>query len=206
MGIIIDLVIILFVLVSIILGYKKGLVALGIHLFAFIIAIVITFILYRPIGNLVINTTKIDENLQETIQSNVENFMNSENSEQTSNSLIESAKNGMLPEVSRNLAINIIYGITMLVLFLLVRICLVFITAIANMITKLPILNQVNKVGGMVYGLVRGIFVVYAILLIVNLIIVLNPTSGIKEKMDETYLAKTMSEYNILNIFFESFE
>ena len=42
MGIIIDLVIILFILASVFFGYKKGLISLGINLCAFVIAIVIT--------------------------------------------------------------------------------------------------------------------------------------------------------------------
>ena len=78
MGIIIDLIIIGFVLLSVFLGYKKGLLELGIKLCAFIIAIVVTFILYRPISNLVINNTSIDENLQTTIENNINEFMNSE--------------------------------------------------------------------------------------------------------------------------------
>ena len=47
MGIIIDGVIILFILVSVFLGYKKGLVSLGIHLVAFITALIVALILYR---------------------------------------------------------------------------------------------------------------------------------------------------------------
>ena len=57
MGIVIDGVIILFILISVFLGYRKGLVSLGIHLVAIIVALVIAFILYRPIGRLIMNTT-----------------------------------------------------------------------------------------------------------------------------------------------------
>ena len=55
MGIIIDIVIILFILASIYFGYKKGLISLGIHLVTFIVAIIITAILYRPIANVIID-------------------------------------------------------------------------------------------------------------------------------------------------------
>lgn len=201
MGIIIDIIIVLFILASIFLGYKKGLISLGIQLIAFIAALAVTFILYRPIGNIIINTTEIDEKLQETIQVNVENFMEEENGSETTNKLIESAKQGMLPETSRNLAINIIYGITMLVLFILVRICLIFINAVANTIAKLPILKQFNKLGGILYGLLRGFLVTYAILMVINLVISVNPKSQLNQVMEETYLAKTMSTYNVLNVF-----
>ena len=78
MGIIIDLIIILFILLSVYLGYKKGLVALGIHLIAFVLALVIGLILYRPIGDLVINTTSIDENMQNSIEVKLEESINNE--------------------------------------------------------------------------------------------------------------------------------
>ena len=43
MGIIIDIIVFAFILISVLLGYKKGLISLGIHLVAVIIALVIAF-------------------------------------------------------------------------------------------------------------------------------------------------------------------
>ena len=199
MGIIIDIIIILFILASIFLGYKKGLVSLGINLVAFIIAILITFILYRPIANVIINSTQVDENLQAAIENQIGEVISND----AETGAIESATNSILQGGSKTLAINIIYGITMIVLFIIARIALIFISAIANMVSKLPILNQFNKLGGIIYGLLRGVIIVYVILMVINLIITLNPTGKIKENIDETYLAKTMCEYNILNVFFK---
>ena len=203
MGIIIDLVIVLFILASVFLGYRKGLISLGIHLCAFIIAIIITFLLYRPIATVVINSTTIDEKLQETIQTNVENFMAEDKDSTSTNSLIESAKNGMLPEASRTLAINIIYGITMILLFAIARICLIFVSGIANAIAKLPILKQFNKLGGIIYGLLRGFLIVYVILMLMNLVIAISPKSSINQMINDSYIARTMANYNILNVFFK---
>ena len=64
---IVDIIIIAIMALSIFLGYKKGLVKLGIGLCAGIIAIAISLILYRPITNIVINTTNIDENIEQQI-------------------------------------------------------------------------------------------------------------------------------------------
>lgn len=203
MGIIIDLVIILFILVSIFLGYKKGLISLGIQLCAFVIAIVVTLVLYRPIANIIINTTPVDEKIQETIQTSVENVITQDSSNEITNSLIESAKNGMLPETSHALAINIVYGITMLVLFIALRIAFVFINALADAIAKLPILEQFNKLGGSIYGLLRGVIITYALLMIISLIITVSPKSSFSQIIDNTYLAKTMTTYNVFHVFFK---
>ena len=117
-------------------------------------------------------------------------------------SLVESAKNGMLPEVSKELAYNIVYLGTMIVLFLVLRVCLMLVNTVANAISKLPVLDQVNKLGGAAYGVVRGIIITYAVLLIISLGIAINPTTTLAQMINDTYLAKTMMENNILNVFF----
>lgn len=200
MGIIIDIIVFAFILISVLLGYKKGLMSLGIHLVAVIVALVIAFILYRPIGNLVINTTSIDESLEQTIQGQIESAAESGLGED--NALVKNVGEGLTQETSRSLAINIIYGVTMLILFIILRICLVFINSIANAIAKLPILKQFNKLGGVLYGLLRGIIIVYAILLIIGLIITLNPEGALNQTISATYLTKVMIEHNIFNLFF----
>ena len=56
-----DIILIAVLALSVFLGYKKGLIELSISLCAVVISIVATMVLYRPITNLVINTTSIDE-------------------------------------------------------------------------------------------------------------------------------------------------
>ena len=200
---IIDIIILVFILLSAIGGYRKGLISLGIHLFAFVLALLISFVLYRPIGNIIINTTQVDETIQVTIQKNAETMVNTKGFENDlTKSLVESAENGMLPEVSKELAYNIVYLGTMIVLFLVLRVCLMLVNTVANAISKLPVLDQVNKLGGAAYGVVRGIIITYAVLLIISLGIAINPTTKLAQMIDDTYLAKTMMKNNILNVFF----
>lgn len=201
MGIIIDGVIVLFILLSVFFGYKKGLVSLGIHLVAFVVALVIAFILYRPIGNLIINTTGIDESLQGSIETKLEEIVGSEETDAVS-TLIGDIQNSAVSETARSLSMNIIYGGTIIILFIILRIALVFISAIANWVAELPILKQANKAGGIIYGLLRGVLIVYVVLLIINLVITFNPQGALNEYIGQTYLAKAMLEYNILNVFF----
>ena len=202
MGIVIDGVIILFILISVFLGYRKGLVSLGIHLVAFIVALVIAFILYRPIGSLIMNTTEIDEGLQGAIETKLEEIVGNDDAQIVTNSIIGDIQSGAISETSRSLSMNIIYGATIIVLFIILRIALVFISAIANWVAELPILKQANKAGGIVYGLLRGVLVTYVVLLVVGLIITFYPDGGLNEAIDQTHLAKAMMEYNILNVFF----
>lgn len=204
MGIIIDIIIIAIIAISTFLAYKKGLIALAIKLCAFIIAIVVTFILYNPVSNLVINVTNIDETVQNAILEKTTDLINQEeiaNQNETMQNLINQAKEGTLPEASRELAISIVKFGVMIILFLAVRIGLVFVTALANMLAGLPIIKQLNKSGGIVYGLLRGIILIYAIFMIMVIVQKVNPTMNIEENIKETFIAKYMYEHNVLNIF-----
>lgn len=199
MGIIIDLVIVGIILLSVFLGYRKGLVSLAIGACTFIIALVVTLILYKPVGNLIISTTGIDEMLQNTILEKVNEVM-SQDTAQT-NQLIESAKNGLLPETSKTLANNIVYGGVMLILFIGAKIALRLVKAIANLIAKLPIISQFNKLGGALYGILRGTLLIYAVLMIISVAGAINPKNVLHENVNQSTLGKVMYENNVLNIF-----
>lgn len=203
MGFIVDFVIIAIVVISTFLAYRKGLVKLAIGLCAFVISIVVTFILYYPISNLVINVTGIDEAIEDAIYEKANDVIKEGSQEEgLTNQMLETAKNEMLPETARNLSINIVRGGVMVVLFIAIRIGLKFITAIADAIAKLPIIDQINKTSGMIYGVIRGILIVYVALLILGIPGKINPNNRWNESIDQSFLGKTMYQNNLLNVFF----
>ncbi len=203
MGFVVDLIIIAVVALSTFLAYRKGLVKLAIGLCAFVISIVVTFILYYPISNLVINVTGIDEAIEDAIYEKANDVIKEGTQEEgLTNQMVETAKNEMLPETARNLAINIVRGGVMIVLLIAVRIALRFITAIADAIAKLPIIDQINKTSGMVYGVIRGILIVYVALLILGIPGRVNPNNKWNQSIDQSFLGKTMYQNNVLNVFF----
>ncbi len=200
---VVDLIIIAIVAVSTFLAYNKGLVNLAIGLCAFVVSIVITVILYQPISNLVIHTTSIDEMIEDAIYEKANEMMGkNENDNDLTNDLVEIAKNEMLPETARTLAVNIVTGGVILILFVGVKIALRFVSAFANAVAKLPILDQINKAGGLVYGLLRGILMIYVVLVILHIPAQINPNNVIHENIEKSYLGKSMYENNILNVFF----
>lgn len=201
MGLIIDIAIIAIVVLSVFLGYRKGLVALSIQLFAFIIAVVITFILYQPITNFIVNATGIDETIQNSILEKANDIMQEDS--KMSNTIVEEVKNDMLPETARTISINIITFVVVIVLFLLVKIGLRFVTAMANLVAKLPILKQANELGGIIYGFIRGLLIIYVILLVVNISGEISPENSVYKSVNETNLGKFMMEYNVLNVFMD---
>lgn len=197
MGIVIDIILVLIVALSTFLGYKKGLVELGAKLFAGIIAIVITLIIYKPVGNIVIKNTSIDEKIENTILEKTTNVID-ENSKISDNKYIQDAsdnavsqvKEEVLPEQARNIAVNVVYVATALILFIVSKIVLSIVISLANAIASLPILKQFNEIGGFLYGLVRGAIISLVLILVIGTIAKLNPNGSLSKNVESTYLLK----------------
>lgn len=204
MGIVVDLIIIGIVLLSTFLAYRKGMVKLAIGLCAFVISIVVTFVLYTPIANLVINVTSIDEAIEDMIYEKANDILKNEDTtqDQLTSQIVEDAKNEMLPETARTLAVSIVKGGVMVVLFVAIRIALIFVTVLADAIAKLPIINQINKTTGMIYGVIRGILIVYVMLLVLAIPGKINSQNALNTSVEQSILGKVMYENNVLNVFF----
>ena len=200
MSIVVDIVIVAIILLSTFLAYRKGLITLVIQLVAFVIAIVLTLLLYKPVSNVIINVTGIDESIQNAILEEANDIMT--NGEEGANQVVETIQNNMLPETARTISINIIEGAVILILYIVIRIALRFVTALANLVSKLPILNQLNQLGGIIYGILRGILIVYVVLLLVNLSGEIEPQNQVYTAVEESYIGRVMNENNILDILF----
>lgn len=204
MGVIVDLIIIAIIALSTFLAYRKGLIKLAIGLCSFIIAIAVTFILYQPITNLVINTTKIDETIENSIYEKANEVMQENRTEnELTNQVIETTKNQMLPETARSLSVNIVTGGVLIVLFLAVKIGLMFVSILSDAVSKLPIIHQLNKTGGIIYGILRGFLLIYVTLFILTISGQIAPNNTINQSIEESFLGKAMYENNILNVFFK---
>lgn len=190
MGIIIDIVLIAIILLSAFLGYKKGLVKLGAKLFAGIIAIIITVIIYKPVSGMIIKNTTIDEKIKNTIIQNTENVID-ENSK-VPQTVTNQVKNQILPEEAENISKNVVYAITAVVLFILVKIVLSIVISLMDFVANLPILKQFNEVGGIIYGIIRGILIVCICILLSGVYTKINPESTLNNMIQSSRLTKVI--------------
>lgn len=188
MGIIIDIILIAIIVLSAFLGYKKGLVKLGAKLFAGIIAIIITIIMYKPVSGMIINNTTIDEKIENAIIQNTTNFINE--NDKTQNGITEHVEKNILPEQAENLSKNVVYVITALVLFIAVKIILSIIISLMDFVANLPILKQFNEIGGIIYGIVRGALIVCVCVLLIGVYTKMKPESTLNNNIQNSYLTK----------------
>lgn len=195
MGIIIDISLIAILLLSTFLGYKKGLVKLGAKLFAGIIAIILTIVLYKPVANAIIKNTPIDEKIENIIIENTTNFVDEKTKDvEATTQITNQVKNEMLPEEARKISTGIIYSVTAIVLFLSLKIILSIVVSLIDGIAKLPILKQFNEIGGIAYGIARGILIVLIVVAAMRVYTKIKPESTLNDKIQDTYITKTICE------------
>ena len=199
----IDFIIIIIVLLSTLLAYRKGLVKLAIGLVSFIITIILVFVLYLPISNLVINTTQIDETIENAIYEKANNIMTESEQNNITDQVIQTAQNEMLPETAKLLATNIVKGGVFIILFIGIKIALRFVTKIADLVAKLPLLNQINKLGAIIYGALRGILIIYVLLLLISVSGQIDSQNKLHQSVSQSTIGKAMYENNILNVLFK---
>ena len=213
MGILLDILLIAILLISIVLGYKKGLINVAFNLCAFIIALIITLVLYKPITNFVIDNTEFDEKIESVIiEKGLSNDEKNTTEDGTLNKYIEeyvmksvdNTKNEIVKSTATIIAEKTRGIVVMIALFIVIRILLIFAKAIINGIANLPIIKQFNELGGLLYGILRGLVIVYGILTIMFIVISMNNNGIIANSIDTSIISKILYENNIiLNIIFK---
>ena len=197
---ILDLIVILVIALFTFIGYKQGLIKVAIKIASFFIAIIIALVLFKPVSTLIINNTTIDDKIENAIIEKITpEGMKPEDKVEAQNlpSGIIKNTNDSIKNIAETLTTKLIEICTILILYIVARIVLKFIAALATLIEKIPILKQFNKLGGTVYGLVKGVLIVYVILAIIYLASPLLKENTSK-KIEEARLTKMMYNNNII--------
>lgn len=219
-GILVDLVIISIIISNAFWGYRRGLVNVIFQALAFIVSLLIMFVLYKPVANTIMNATSLDETLSSAIAANLTGTTLSDgellNAEQSNistsvvnliNSFVTEALNRAETDVvayaSNQLAKMMIYTGTMLLLFIVSRTLLVFVRFVAELIGNLPIIKMFNKSGGLIFGVIKGFVIAYAILAILSVLSPIISQIGIISAIQDSTFGSAMYNNNILlNLFF----
>ncbi len=151
MWIIFDLLVVGILALFTFLGYKQGLVKAAIKILSFFIAIIVALILYKPISNVIISKTSIDDNIKNTIIQKITPDGIEQNEEivieDSLTSKIIGEANTTIEEIANTFSIKLIETVVLLILYIVIKIVLKFITVLTDLITNLPILKQINKAG-----------------------------------------------------------
>ena len=224
MGIIVDLVIVLIIGLCIFTGYKKGLAKCLLKLVTTIIASFIAVALFRPFTDFVVKNTIIDENIQLSLEKVMNNGIEERKDENDTNLVKEDSgvpkpiaeylnnnfKNSVnqtredaVISVARGAALLIVNIACFILIYIIVKIVLKILSILIDIVSKLPVIRQFNEVGGLIYGLIQGVFI---ILLVMTAVAIFTPLTGAYEVaniINQSHVGAFFYNNNIiLNIIF----
>lgn len=218
MSLIVDLIIIGLIVLCVLLGYKKGLTKCIIKILSFVIAIIVAFVLFKPISGFVINNTKIDDNIKNSIVELVQNDVSEDGKVNEDSSLPKSIVNHINEEIQTSVnetKITVVNTVAEQVsktivnvgvaigLFIITRIALIFVSAISSMVTDLPIIKQFDKAGGIIYGLLEALIIIFIIFAVISFISPMIEGSGLITAINKSIIGSIFYNNNLLlNIIF----
>ena len=170
------------------------------------LSIVIAFILFVPISNLIINNTQIDDNLEQSIREMIIGNNEEEQKmpeaitdyiQQQVESASDSAKEAIADSTAREVSLTIVKAGTWIVLFIVARILLIFLRFITALIAKLPVIKQFDKLGGIIYGVIEGLIIIYVLLAIISFVSPMT-NGALTNAIEQSYVGSMMYNNNLL--------
>lgn len=111
---------------------------------------------------------------------------------------IESVKNDLIHQAAESTTASVINILSIVILYISIRILLFFGLKILNMIFKLPLLKSVNKLAGAMIGLVNALFIVYILCAGLIWFVPNNSSQLVKDTIADTYITQYFYNNNKL--------
>jgi len=207
-SIIIDIVIVLLVVFCTYRGYKKGLIGVAYSIVAFFVAILIAWMLAGPVTNFIIDHTDFNDRLQSSIENKLGSQDNQDGqTNETGTNLafgdyidkfIQDTKASGVQAVAGQLSVLIIKVVVFIGLYILARLVLLLFRSVANLIAKLPIIKQFNKLGGIIFGCLKGLLIVYFVLAVLLVLHPMMKDFSIYSDMNKSFIGDRMYNNNFI--------
>lgn len=170
---IIDIIIIAIILIGGFTGYKKGLVGILVGFIGIILSIVLGFILQTPISEYLQKETAIGTTITDSIKTSIEKTGVNENL--LYKSILDSTAKGdtgvLTIDQSANVITNfILKGLSFVLVFMVVYIICYILQMVLNIVFDLPILNSLNKIGGVGIGVIISLIKIIILLAIISFV------------------------------------
>lgn len=104
----------------------------------------------------------------------------------------------IMETVSGELAKIVISVISFILLFMVIRIVLFLVEFILKGVAKLPVFKQMDKIGGLAFGAIEGLFTIYLISAVLMLLNAVPQLAGTFEQLESSTVAKFFYQNNFL--------
>ena len=181
--------VLVFLAVMFYMGYKKGIIKILLSFVATIVAFVLAMLLSSPIEGFIKNNTSIYNSMKERMTEYVTEYMEDEIDLSTISNQEDAIKKLELPSVIKDklitenisedkvnigvekfseviatsLADILVQAGVVMVLFLIIRVVLRILIGVLNVVSRLPLINELNKSLGGVLGIAEGILILWVL-------------------------------------------
>ncbi|WP_427340686.1 CvpA family protein [Caloranaerobacter sp. DY30410] len=217
----VDYVVIVILLVNGIGGLSKGLIITVFNLFGFILSLYIAKLYYPVIANFIKNNPNIIYTIKKYVTTRVEIIMNKignsgsigdffeilklpsklgENmiNDPNVNSYMNNTINTASDMISTKLTGLFIDIISIIIVFLVAKFILYVIVSILDNIAQLPVLRQINKLAGLIFGLIKGIFILYILFAIITPVITMFPDGTVAKGVFDSSIGHYLYSNNLI--------
>lgn len=203
------------------LGYKRGLFKSAVSAIGIVLAVFLTTLLYSSVNNLICKNTKLDEYIKTQIESRFQ--LDKKDKELTRNEEMRILEEIALPEnvkewiiengnkemyekldaegfadyVAIYLTEMVMKGMSYLITFFVIMLIIYIFINLADVVTSIPILNGINKVGGILFGLCQALLIVWISFVIITFLSAYEWGSNIMKMIDESSVLGYLYEKNI---------
>lgn len=174
-------------------GLRLGLTLSIFKIIQVILSIVITKRYYPYVYGYIINNPNVYNIFKGIIQLILKILFYSKNKEDTN----------FIPElISKGLLKIIISIFALIVVFWLANILINIFLELFSFLLRAPVLKQLNKVGGIVFGLIEGLLIIYLLNMILSPIVSVFPESFIGKGILNSLICDYLKDINLmLNLF-----
>lgn len=205
-----DVIILSLLAFSAFIGYKKGLVGVLVSIIALAVSIILAIILQGTLSDYLYNDTTIgktvETNIQNTLDEQVKNVDTKENKNNFINMFVNTDEitQNIEKGLSKKITKLVLKGISFAIIFVIVFIICYILSMILNIVFKLPILNSVNKIGGVGLNVIKALIKIWILLAVVSFVTIVPKFEFINETINSSILTKMLYNNNLILIILKS--
>ena len=209
---ILDIVLVIIILLSTFIGYKKGFVKVIIKLCTFVVAIILAFLLQSSVAEFIGESLGFNTTIHTAIENNLEKFTTNKDGEEKQeinipvlentidkiNGVAEDKKTEAISKWSDKITAFVIKGISFIAIFAVVSILMGIIGLILDTVVSLPVLKTLNGTLGAGVGFVLVLLRILILLAIVSFLSPLEIMTVVTNYIEQSCITKWLYENNII--------
>ena len=183
------------ILCCIIMGYRSGFVRTCIRAASYVVSIIVSLTLYPILSNALMDTVLYDF-VFDTVVKNI--VGNGEASVDSFAGYMEQTANVMAAGAAETITTLIINIIAFIVVVIFSKLLMVILANVLDLFTRIQVIIQINRLGGLVVGFAIGVVCVYLILAVILACTPMLVDTLVLEQIENSVLALWMYENNVL--------